>query len=62
MYGFCVFCYVVALALGAPYSLSIAAAFTLALALQMVAGTGIHFVTGRITALIRKRPQRRSTP
>ncbi len=62
MYGFCVFCYVVALALDTQYSLSIAAAFALALVLQMVAGTGIHFATGRITGLIRKRPQRRSTP
>jgi hypothetical protein len=49
MYGFCIFCYVLALTLAAPQPLTIAAAFALALMLQLLLGAAIHFATRRFS-------------
>ena len=62
MYGFCIFCYVLALTLEPPQPQTIATAFALAIGLQLALGTLLHFAANHIASIKPARIKRSHTP
>ena len=61
MYGFCIFCYVLALTLEPPQPQTIATAFALAIGLQLALGTLLHFGANHIASMKSARTKRSHT-